>query len=85
MRSVTVQEAKTQLSALLRAVEAGEEVEIRRGRTPVAVLVKSAPRRSFRELRDAFADLPPVDPTVWEPDPQDAVDFGSAVAPDDQR
>lgn len=42
---VTVQEAKTQLSALLRRVEAGEEITIRRGREPVAVLVR-APRPS---------------------------------------
>ena len=37
---VTVQEAKTQLSQLLRRVEAGEEVVIRRGREPVAMLVR---------------------------------------------
>ncbi len=37
---VTVQEAKTQLSQLLRRVEAGEEVVIRRGRQRVAVLVR---------------------------------------------
>ena len=35
---MTVQEAKTQLSRLIRRVEAGETVTIRRGRTPVAVL-----------------------------------------------
>lgn len=39
MRSVTVQEAKTHLSKLLREVEAGEEIEIRRGDAPVAVLL----------------------------------------------
>ena len=38
---VTVQEAKTQLSKLLRRVEAGEEVTIRRGKVPVAVLVRA--------------------------------------------
>lgn len=37
---VTVQEAKTQLSQLLRRVEAGEEVVIRRGRERVARLVR---------------------------------------------
>lgn len=37
---VTVQEAKTQLSRLLRRVEAGESVLIRRGREPVAMLVR---------------------------------------------
>lgn len=37
---VTVQEAKTHLSRLLRRVEAGESVTIRRGREPVAMLVR---------------------------------------------
>ena len=37
---VTVQEAKTHLSRLLRRVEAGEEVVIRRGRERVAILVR---------------------------------------------
>jgi len=77
MRSVTVQEAKTQLSALLRAVEAGEEIEIRRGSMPIAKLVKTTPRIPLRELRGAWAgqvEMP--DDSVWEPDPQDAIDFG---------
>ena len=51
---VTVQEAKTQLSQLLRRVEAGEEIVIRRGREPVAMLVR-APARSGR--RHIWADL----------------------------
>jgi prevent-host-death family protein len=38
---VTVQEAKTHLSRLLRRVEAGESVVIRRGREPVAMLVRA--------------------------------------------
>lgn len=46
---VTVQEAKTQLSRLLRRVEAGEDVLIRRGRQPVAMLVQ-APARSERNI-----------------------------------
>ncbi len=51
---VTVQEAKTQLSRLLRRVEAGEEVVIRRGREPVAMLVR-LPRRE--QTRQIWADL----------------------------
>jgi prevent-host-death family protein len=39
MTSVGVHEAKTQLSDLLRRVEAGEEVVICRGTVPVARLV----------------------------------------------
>ena len=51
---VTVQEAKTQLSRLLRRVEAGEDVVIRRGREPVARLVRVSPRTGRREI---WADL----------------------------
>ncbi len=38
---VTVQDAKTHLSRLLRRVEAGETVVIRRGRERVAMLVRA--------------------------------------------
>ena len=47
---VTVQEAKTQLSRLLRRVEAGEEITIRRGKEPVAVLSKAPPRAGGRRI-----------------------------------
>jgi prevent-host-death family protein len=47
---VTVQEAKTQLSKLLRRVEAGEEVVIRRGREPVAVLVRAPAKPGTRQI-----------------------------------
>lgn len=46
---VTVQEAKTHLSRILRRVEAGEEVLIRRGREPVALLIP-APKRGKRNI-----------------------------------
>jgi prevent-host-death family protein len=63
---VTVQEAKTQLSRLLRRVEAGEEVVIRRGREPVARLVRIPARERKRpiwgdvegSLAPDFDDLP---------------------------
>jgi prevent-host-death family protein len=63
---VTVQEAKTQLSRLLRRVEAGEEVVIRRGREPVALLVRAPAPTGRREIwadlegemADDFDDLP---------------------------
>ncbi|MGH7918310.1 MAG: type II toxin-antitoxin system Phd/YefM family antitoxin [Candidatus Dormibacteraceae bacterium] len=63
---VTVQEAKTNLSRLLRRVEAGEDVTIRRGREPVARLVRlPAPpgkRRIWGHLRGSlgadFDELP---------------------------
>ena len=44
MRQVGVQEAKTQLSRLLREVESGGEVVIVRGGVPVAKLVPIRPR-----------------------------------------
>ncbi len=47
---VTVQEAKTQLSRLLRRVEAGETVTIRRGREPVAVLSKIRTEPGTRKI-----------------------------------
>lgn len=46
---VTVQQAKTHLSRILRRVEAGEEVLIRRGRQPVALVVP-APKQGKREI-----------------------------------
>ncbi|USQ78424.1 type II toxin-antitoxin system Phd/YefM family antitoxin [Ornithinimicrobium faecis] len=51
---VTVQEAKTHLSRLLRRVEAGETVVIRRGRTRVAVL---GPAPVITERRNIWGDL----------------------------
>ncbi len=47
---VTVQEAKTHLSRLLRRVEAGESVVIRRGREPVAMLVRAPAREGGRQI-----------------------------------
>ena len=47
---VTVQEAKTQLSRLLRRVEAGEDVVIRRGHERVAMLVRVPPRPGKRDI-----------------------------------
>lgn len=47
--TVTVTEAKTQLSRLIERTQAGEEVVIRRGKRPIAKLIRYeapiAPRR----------------------------------------
>lgn len=57
---VTVQEAKTHLSRLLRKVEAGQSVTIRRGPIPVAVLVPApgsgAKRRIWGDLEGHLGD-----------------------------
>lgn len=73
MRTVKVLEAKTHLSALLREVEAGEEVIIARGDVPVARLAAvegQGPRRlGFVdwEVPDSFFDdLPADELAAWE-------------------
>jgi prevent-host-death family protein len=67
MRQVNVHEAKTQLSALLEAVEAGEQVVIARAGSPVALLVpyaQSAARRTLglfagqANIHSDFDELP---------------------------
>lgn len=55
---VTVREAKTHLSRLLRRVEAGESITILRGREPVAMLVRAparpGPRRIWGDLKGSI-------------------------------
>lgn len=81
MRTVTVQEAKTQLSALLHAVEDGEEIEIRRGSRPVARLIPASATHTVAELRGIFAGrASPPPPETWEPDSSDAELFGTDPA-----
>lgn len=46
--TVTVTEAKTQLSSLIARATDGEEIVIRRGRRPVAKIVGYAPERKRR-------------------------------------
>lgn len=53
MADVGVHEAKTNLSLLLRRVEAGEEITIRRGSVAVARLVPVQPRERRRLGMDA--------------------------------
>jgi prevent-host-death family protein len=47
-QTVTVTEAKTQLSSLVERVSRGEEIVIRRGREPVAKLVGYVPSHKRR-------------------------------------
>jgi prevent-host-death family protein len=78
MKTVTTHEAKTHLSSLLKRVEQGEEVEVRRGDHPVARLVPiegaikktrpkvgtvTSPRIEYSE--DAFAPLSEEEMTRW--------------------
>ncbi len=67
MRTVSIHEAKTHLSRLLKHVEEGESITIARGKRPVARLVPivDSPRRpgclkgKIRIARDFDAPLPP--------------------------
>ena len=68
-RIVKVHEAKTTLSALLAAVERGEEITIARGDTPVAKLVPL--RRAERELGFVHYEVPP---SFFEPLPAEELD-----------
>jgi prevent-host-death family protein len=61
MRTVGLAEAKAQLSALLDAVEAGEEVVITRRGQPVARVIRERPPESsdwVRRLRALHGDGP---------------------------
>ncbi|MBA2349752.1 MAG: type II toxin-antitoxin system prevent-host-death family antitoxin [Solirubrobacterales bacterium] len=81
MRSVTVQEAKTHLSKLLREVEAGEEIEIRRGDTPIALLSARPKANPLAALKGKFDGQVVIHGDFNDYDEQIARDFG--VHPDD--
>jgi prevent-host-death family protein len=70
MSSYTIGEAKTQLSKLVHQAEDGEEVVVRRGRTPVARIIaitesegtlRRAPgrMRGRIDMREDFDEWPP--------------------------
>jgi prevent-host-death family protein len=66
MTTVTIHNAKTQLSKLLEQVERGEEVIIARGKTPIARLVPYAreqPKRGFGSMKGRAS----LGPEFWEP------------------
>lgn len=75
MDIVTIHTAKTTLSRLLARVEAGEEIVLARGKTPIAKLVPFhpvAPKREFGALKgkvvvdDRFFDpLPEEELAAW--------------------
>jgi len=72
---VTIHEAKTNLSSLLRKAAAGEEIIIARGATPVARLVPIAEKNGQRQPgalrgkllvgKEFFDELPPDELAVW--------------------
>ena len=66
MSTVTVHAAKTNLSKLLARVEAGEEIVIARGRTPIARLTPIHPTPAKRQF-GAFRGVVSVGPEFFEP------------------
>jgi prevent-host-death family protein len=76
MDPVTIHKAKTDLSKLIARVEAGEEIVIARGQTPVAKLVpieKPKPKRQFGSMKgkatvtaEFFEPLPEDELKLWE-------------------
>ena len=76
MATVTIHEAKTQLSKLIARAEAGEEIVIARGKEPVVRLapVRAKPSREpgylkgFAEIPDSFFfdPLPEEELRLWE-------------------
>jgi prevent-host-death family protein len=58
-KMVTVHEAKTHLSRLLAEVEAGAEIVLARGRTPIAKIVPLEPSKLARRVPGRFAHLVP--------------------------
>jgi prevent-host-death family protein len=63
-RTVTVGEAKTHFSRLVRRAEKGEEIVVRRGREPVARIVPLQKRggvRGFGSMKDEIRIAPDFD------------------------
>ena len=74
MKQVTVHAAKTNLSKLIEAAMAGEEVIIAKGNKPVVKLV-AIPQGKFKvnllegllgEGPDFFGPMPEEEPALWE-------------------
>jgi prevent-host-death family protein len=63
---VTIHAAKTNLSKLLARVEAGEEIVIARGKTPIARLTPIRPPSSARRF-GAMKGIVSVGPEFFEP------------------
>jgi antitoxin (DNA-binding transcriptional repressor) of toxin-antitoxin stability system len=72
MTTVTIHQAKTQLSKLIAKVEAGEEVVILRGKNPIARLTAVQPRKpklTFGMLKGKMPKLP--DEFFFDPLPEE--------------
>jgi prevent-host-death family protein len=71
MATVTIHEAKTQLSRLIARAEAGEEIVIARGKEPVVRLTPIAPAKSRRRFGALQGKLSVPDSFFFEPLPEE--------------
>jgi prevent-host-death family protein len=72
MTTVTIHQAKTNLSKLIAKVEAGEEVVIMRGKIPVARLAPVTPTKPKRKFGMLKGKIPPLpDAFFFDPLPED--------------
>jgi prevent-host-death family protein len=85
MATVTIHQAKTNLSKLIARAEAGEEIVIARGKEPVARLTAMEPKRGRRRVAGSmkgkwprlpdsffFDPLPEEELKLWEGGDEDA-------------
>ena len=70
MVQVNIREAKTQLSRLLKLVEAGEEVVIARNGVPVARLV-ALPKKAGKPQPDQLKGIIAFDESFFDPLPEE--------------
>ena len=73
MKKVTIHEAESHLSSLLKEVEAGQEIIITRAKVPIAKLVRVETARRERKLGSAKGQIvmaPDFDEPLpdWAPD-----------------
>lgn len=90
-KTVTIHEAKTNLSRLLARVEAGEEIVVARGKTPVAKIVPLTPPQPKRRVPGRLAHLRPpgskgiLDGGFWDPLSDEEMGLGDDALPETKR
>jgi prevent-host-death family protein len=86
MATVTIHEAKTNLSKLIARAEAGEDIMIARGKQPVAMLT-SVPdrkaRRGFGSMKGIWPNLP--DAFWFDPLPEEELRLWEGEGEDPAR
>ena len=74
METVTIHKAKTELSKLLKRVEAGEEIIIARGDKPIAKLIPAEPVEKKSRGYGAWKGKFTIPGSFFDPLPDDELD-----------